>query len=151
MDITENNKKNNEILSQIQQVLDGKDCDIKLNKFEDIKHPIIPKDNIPTSVPKKENNLSFRQKIAKFLKGHELLMNIPFVTSFVQKQLNILSPAVIEQDKNNSSSFSNQRDKLVNRLSNNGEYRKLKPLQANEEQQISEEIDNQLIEENENY
>lgn len=151
MDITENNKKNNEILSQIQQVLDGKDCDIKLNKFEDIKHPIIPKDNIPTSVPKKENNLSFRQKIAKFLKGHELLMNIPFVTSFVQKQLNILSPAVTEQDKNNSSSFSNQRDKLVNRLSNNGEYRKLKPLQANEEQQISEEIDNQLIEENENY
>ena len=95
--------------------------------------------------------MSFRQKIAKFLKGHELLMNIPFVTSFVQKQLNILSPAVNEQDKNNSSSFSNQRDTLVNRLSNNGEYRKLKPLQANEEQQISEEIDNQLIEENENY
>ena len=146
--IGENNRKNETILSEMQQILDGKSHSLETTKFKDIKSTINPEENIPLNAQKKEKNLSFFQKIAKFFEKHKTLMSIPFIRNSAEKQLNVLPPAR-EQEENHISSFNSQRDNFINELSHNGEYRKLVPLKNNEERQNSEEIKKQIVEENE--
>ncbi len=138
----ENNRKNQEMLSEMQQILNGKSYELKSNKFKDIEHKIITEDNVSPDIPEEKNNLSFAQKVARFFEKHESLMNIPIVKSFVIKQLNVLPPAR-EQEENNGSSLNSRRNNFINELSNNGKYRKLEPRQN------SEVINKQIIEENE--
>ncbi len=146
--IGENNRKNETILSEMQQILDGKSHSLETTKFKDIKSTINPEENIPLNAPKEEKNLSFFQKIAKFFEKHKTLMSIPFIRNFAEKQLHVLPPAR-EQEENHISSFNSQRDNFINELSHNGEYRKLNPIKNNEERQTSEEIKRQIVEENE--
>ncbi len=46
--------------------------------------------DIPTFEPPVEQSLSFKQKIARMLQNNGLLMRIPFVKNFTDKQLNLL-------------------------------------------------------------
>ena len=146
--IGENNRKIETILSEMQQILNGKSHSLENTKFKDIKGTIKPEDNIPLNTPKDEKNLSFFQKIANFFKKHKTLMSIPFIRNFAEKQLNVLPPTK-EQEENHISSFNSQRDTFINELSHNGEYRKLNSIKNNEERQNSEEIKRQIVEENE--
>ena len=72
-----------------------------------------------------ENKLTIRQRIARFLQKNDMLMNIPFVEKFVDKQLNVLPPAT----QTRTPAVNSTREAFVNWLSNNGEYRNLPPIQ----------------------
>ena len=148
LSIREEIRENKIVLSEMQQILDGKRHSLETTKFKDIKGTIKSEENIPLNAPKEEKNLSFFQKIANFFEKHKTLMNIPFIRNFAEKQLNVLPPAR-EQVENHISSFNRQRDNFINELSHNGEYRKLNPIKNNEERQNSEEIKKQIFEENE--
>ena len=112
-----------------------------INEFGEIirpeqTHPQIDTD-IPTFTPPNEteqvdryeqqnsNKLTLRQRIAQFLQRNNMLMNIPFVEKFVDRQLNVLPPASPARTQSSNSS----RESFVNWLSNNGEYRNLPPIQ----------------------
>ena len=73
------------------------------------------------------NTLSLRQKIAHFLQKNQLLMNIPFIEKFVEKQLNILPQPT--QDVKTTSSTNDTRENFINQLTNFGQYRNLPPIQ----------------------
>ena len=72
--------------------------------------------------------LTLRQKIAQFFRKNTMLMKLPFIEKFVNKQLNILPLATqdIKAENNNNS----LRENFVNWLSNNGEFRNLPPVQS---------------------
>lgn len=72
-----------------------------------------------------ENKLTIRQRIAQFLQKNDMLMNIPFVEKFVDKQLNVLPPAT----QTRTPAVNSTREAFVNWLSNNGKYRNLPPIQ----------------------
>ena len=71
------------------------------------------------------NPLSLKQKIAKLLQKSDLLMNIPFLEKFVDRQLNVLSPATEQL----TSTVNSSRESFENWLSNKGEHRNLPPIQ----------------------
>ena len=76
-------------------------------------------------------------------------MNISIVKNFVRRQLDVLPPAR-NQEENNASTLNSRRNDFINEISNNGEFRKLQPLQTtNERNQGLEEINKQISEENE--
>lgn len=72
-----------------------------------------------------ENKLTIRQRIAQFLQKNDMLMNIPFVEKFVDKQLNVPPPP----SQQRTTTVNSSREAFVNWLSNNGEYRNLPPIQ----------------------
>ena len=85
------------------------------------KEEVLYEDNVEIN----NNNFSLKQKIAQFLQKNDMLMNIPFIEKFVDKQLNVLPPAPqIRTQPVNSS-----REAFVNWISNNGEHRNLPPVQ----------------------
>ena len=147
--VAEYNSKSKQLLSEMQQVLDGKSYELEPTKLEDTKHITRIEGIISTEVPEKENKLSFTQRIAKFFEKHESLMNVPFINNFVRKQLDILPPAR-NQTENNISTASSKENDFINRISNNGELRKLQPHRSITERTSSlEEINKQVNQENE--
>lgn len=147
--IGENNRKNEQLLSEMQQILDGKSHELESDKFKDMEHTIKTENTMSTDIPKKENKLSFTQRIAKFFEKHKPLMNISIIKNFVRKQLDILPPAR-NQEENNVSTLNSRRNDFINEISNNGEFRKLQPLQtAKERNQSLEEINKQISNRNE--
>ncbi len=146
--IGENNRKNEQLLSEMQQILDGKSYELESGKFKDIEHTIKVEDTI-TDIPEREHNLSFTQRIARFFEKHKPLMNISIIKNFVRRHLDVLPPAR-NQEKNNVSTFNSRRNDLINEISNNGEFRKLQPLQTTNEKDINlEEIHKQISQESE--
>ena len=76
-------------------------------------------------------------------------MNISIIKNLVRKQLDILPPAR-NQEENNVSTLNSRRNDFINEISNNGEFRKLQPLQTiNEKDTNLGEIHKQISEENE--
>ena len=73
-----------------------------------------------------ENKLSLKQKIAQFMQKNNILMNLPFVENFVNRQLNVLPASSQERTV---STGRQTREDFLNMLSNNGEYRNLPPIQ----------------------
>ena len=67
----------------------------------------------------------------------------------LNKQLNILPPAREQSEIGNTSTMSTKRQEFINELSNNGEYRKIAPLQHIQENQNIEKLNKRIIEENE--
>ena len=142
-------EKNEQLLSEMQQLLDGKSHELESGKFKDMEHTIKTEDTMSTDIPKKENKLSFTQRIAKFFEKHKGLMNISIIKNFVRKQLDILPPAR-NQEENNVSTLNSRRNDFINEISNNGEFRKLQPLQTTKERNQSlEEINKQISNGNE--
>lgn len=149
INIGENTKKNELLLSEMQQILDGKSYELESGKFKDMKHTTRTEDTISTDMPERENKLSLSQRIARFFEKHKPLMNISIVKNFVRRQLDVLPPAR-NQEENNASTLNSRRNDFINEISNNGEFRKLQPLQTtNERNQGLEEINKQISEENE--
>lgn len=147
--IGENTKKNELLLSEMQQILDGKSYELESGKFKDMKHTTRTEDTISTDMPERENKLSLSQRIARFFEKHKPLINISIVKNFVRRQLDVLPPAR-NQEENNASTLNSRRNDFINEISNNGEFRKLQPLQTtNERNQGLEEINKQISEENE--
>lgn len=147
--IGENTKKNELLLSEMQQILDGKSYELESGKFKDMKHTTRTEDTISTDMPERENKLSLSQRIARFFEKHKPLMNISIVKNFVRRQLDVLPPAR-NKEENNTSTLNSRRNDFINEISNNGEFRKLQPLQTtNERNQGLEEINKQISEENE--
>lgn len=147
--IGENTKKNELLLSEMQQILDGKSYELESGKFKDMKHTTRTENTISTDMPERENKLSLSQRIARFFEKHKPLMNISIVKNFVRRQLDVLPPAR-NQEENNASTLNSRRNDFINEISNNGEFRKLQPLQTtNERNQGLEEINKQISEENE--
>lgn len=147
--IGENTKKNELLLSEMQQILDGKSYELESGKFKDMKHTTRTEDTISTDMPERENKLSLSQRIARFFEKHKPLMNISIVKNFVRRQLDVLPPAR-NQEENNASTLNSRRSDFINEISNNGEFRKLQTLQTtNERNQGLEEINKQISEENE--
>lgn len=142
-------KKNELLLSEMQQILDGKSYELESGKFKDMKHTTGTEDTISTDMPERENKLSLSQRIARFFEKHKPLMNISIVKNFVRRQLDVLPPAR-NKEENNTSTLNSRRNDFINEISNNGEFRKLQPLQTtNERNQGLEEINKQISEENE--
>lgn len=73
-----------------------------------------------------DNKLSLKQKIAQFMQKNNILMNLPFVENFVNRQLNVLPASSQERTV---STGRQTREDFLNMLSNNGEYRNLPPIQ----------------------
>lgn len=147
--ISENNRKNEQLLSEMQQILDGKSYELKSGKFKDMEHTIKVKDTISTDIPEKENKLSFTQRITRFFEKHKPLMNISIIKNFVRRQLDVLPPAR-NQEENNVSTLNSRRNDFINEISNNGEFRNLQHLQTiNEKSQSLEEINKQISDGNE--
>ena len=147
--IGENTQKNELLLSEMQQILDGKSYELESGKFKDMKHTTRTEDTISTDMPERENKLSLSQRIARFFEKHKPLMNISIVKNFVRRQLDVLPPAR-NQEENNASTLNSRRNDFINEISNNGEFRKLQHLQTtNERNQGLEEINKQISEENE--
>ena len=147
--IGENTQKNELLLSEMQQILDGKSYELESGKFKDMKHTTRTEDTISTDMPERENKLSLSQRIARFFEKHKPLMNISIVKNFVRRQLDVLPPAR-NQEENDVSTLNSRRNDFINEISNNGEFRKLQPLQTtNERNQGLEEINKQISEENE--
>lgn len=147
--IGENTKKNELLLSEMQQILDGKSYELESGKFKDMKHTTRTENTISTDMPERENKLSLSQRIARFFEKHKPLMNISIVKNFVRRQLDVLPPAR-NQEENNASTLNSRRNDFINEISNNGEFRKLQPSQTtNERNQGLEEINKQISEENE--
>lgn len=100
-----------------------------INEFGEIIRPArdeqvsqyTPQQEMPTQ----DNKLTIRQRVAQFLQRSNVLMNVPFVEKFVNRQLNVLPPPTVQRTSNVNSS----RESFVNWLSNNGEYRNLPPIQ----------------------
>ena len=57
-----------------------------------------------------------------------MLMKLPFIEKFVNKQLNFLPPAT--QDIKTETNNNSVRESFVNWLSNNGEFRNSPPVQS---------------------
>ena len=147
--IGENNKKNEQLLSEMQQILDGKSYELESGKFKDMEHTIRTEDTISTNIPERENKISFTQRIARFFEKHKTLMNISIIKNFVRRHLDVLPPAR-NQEENNVSTLNSRRNDFINEISNNGEFRKLQPLQTTNEKNINlGEIHKQISEENE--
>ena len=106
----------------------------RINEFGEIIRPVQDQvqqvtelygEEIPTFTPPNQSPTpSFKQKIAQFLQKNNILMNIPFVEKFVDKQLNVLPPAF----QTRISTVNSAREAFVNWISNNGEYRNLPPI-----------------------
>lgn len=147
--IGENNKKNEQLLSEMQQILDGKSYELESGKFKDMEHTIRTEDTISTNIPERENKISFTQRIARFFEKHKTLMNISIIKNFVRRHLDVLPPAR-NQEENNVSTLNSRRNDFINEISNNGEFRKLQPLQTTNEKNINlGKIHKQISEENE--
>ena len=147
--IGENNRKNEQLLSEMQQILDGKSYELESGKFNDMEHTIRTEDTISTDIPERENKISFTQRIARFFEKHKTLMNISIIKNFVRRHLDVLPPAR-NQEENNVSTLNSRRNDFINEISNNGEFRKLQPLQTiNEKDTNLGEIHKQISEENE--
>ena len=69
-----------------------------------------------------DTKLSFKLKLAQFLKKNNLFMKIPFINKFVNDQINILPEP--EQHIPND----NTRKNFMKNMTNNGELQKLPPL-----------------------
>lgn len=147
--IGENNRKNEQLLSELQQILDGNCYELESNKFKDMEHTIKAEETISANIYAKDNKLSFTQKIAKFFEKQKQLMNISFIKNFVRKQLDVLPPA-INQEESDITTSNSRRNDFINEISNNGEFRKLQPLQTISEKNTNlGEIHKQISEENE--
>ena len=147
--IGENNRKNEQLLSEMQQILDGKSYELESGKFKDMEHTIRTEDTISTDITERENKLSFTQRIARFFEKHKPLMNISIIKDFVRRQLDVLPPAR-NQEENDVSTLNSRRNDFINERSNNGEFRKIQPLQTSNEKHTNlEEIHKQISEENE--
>lgn len=147
--VGENNRKNEQLLSEMQQILDGNCYELESNKFKDMEHTIKAEETTSSNIHAKDNKLSFIQKIAKFFEKQKQLMNISFIKNFVRKQLDVLPPAK-NQEENNVSTLNSRRNDFINEISNNGEFRKLQPLQTISEKNTNlGEIHKQISEENE--
>ena len=100
-----------------------------INEFGEIIRPARD-EQVPQYAPQQEvtmqdNKLTIRQRIAQFLQKNDMLMKIPFVEKFVDKQLNVLPPPTQQR----SAPVNSSRESFVNWLSKNGEYRNLPPIQ----------------------
>lgn len=147
--IGENNRKNEQLLSEMQQILDGKSHELGSGKFKDMEHTIKVEDTISTDIDEKQDKLSFTQRIARFFEKHKPLMNIAIIKNFVRKQLDVLPPAR-NQEEHNVSTLNSRRNDFINEISNNGEFRKLQPFQTTNEKNTNlGEIHKQISEENE--
>lgn len=67
--VGKNNRKNETILSEMQQILDGKIHSLETTKFKDIKGTIKPEDHIPSNASKVEKNYHFLKRLLNFLKS----------------------------------------------------------------------------------
>lgn len=147
LSLNELNIKDEKTLSELQQIFDGKSIEFESSKFKDIEHK--PLQKISTVKHNEETRFSFSQKIARFLEKHQSLMNVPFVKNFVNKQLNVLPPAIQHEKVDNTHSTNSKRIEFINELSNNGELKKITPLQHSQEKQNIQGIKKQIIEETE--
>ena len=96
-----------------------------INEFGEIIRPGREEAQEDDNFQVNDNKPSFRQRIAQFLQRNSILMNVPFVEKFVNRQLNVLPPAIVQRSSNVTSS----RESFLNFLSNNGELRNLPPIQ----------------------
>ena len=96
-----------------------------INEFGEIIRPGREEAQEDDNFQVNDNKPSFRQRIAQFLQRNSILMNVPFVEKFVNRQLNVLPPANVQRSSNVTSS----RESFLNFLSNNGELRNLPPIQ----------------------
>ena len=104
-----------------------------INEFCEVIRPEGKNDNfqidssIPTFEPPIEKSLSFKQKIAMMLQNSELLMKIPFIRKFADKQLNVLPPPT-QDTKLHGGIINQSRVDFMNEISNFGAYRNLPPI-----------------------
>ena len=96
-----------------------------INEFGEIIRPERPEQQQDNNIQTDNSQLSLKQKIAQLLRRSDMLMNIPFVEKFVNRQLNVL-PSVSQV---RSATVNSSRESFVNWLSNNGKYRNLPSIQ----------------------
>lgn len=92
------------------------------------EYPLIRKANERNKIVENqnENKLTLKQRVAMFLQRNSIFMNVSFVENFVHQQLDILPPPTQET---RPRTVNQERQDFLNRLTNNGEYRNLPPIQ----------------------
>lgn len=116
--------------------------ELKSDKFRSIGHIQHIENTESKSISEQGENLSFSQKVTKFLSKHDLFMNVPFIKKFIDKQLHVLPPATSKPNLNN------RRTTFINELSNNGEYLNLAPIQKQEKDPTINKTNEQVIDDN---
>ncbi len=72
---------------------------------------------------KPSDNLSLKQKIAKFMQDKSVFTRIPFVKRFIDRNLNVLP----SHEEETYRIMSEERERFLRELSNNGQYRGQSP------------------------
>ena len=75
-----------------------------------------------------ESRLSLKQRIAKFLQKNNIFMNMSFVENFVHQQLDAL-PESTQESKTAINILREQKQAFDDRITGNGAYRNLPPIQ----------------------
>lgn len=146
LNIDKKNLKNKQLLSQLQQTLDGKSYEHESSNFKEIEHTISTDDQLATFMPPKRSKLSFTQNIAKFLEKHEFLRNISIFKKIVAKHFNALPP-VKDQDGNGVSPLSSEKNDFFGELLSNVKSNE-EPLEiTNKEKEDLKEINKPVKEE----
>ncbi len=103
-----------------------------INEFGEIIRPAREEkqeQNQENNMPRDENKLSLKQKVAQFLQKNNLFMNLAFVDKFVHRQLDVLPPATQETRNASTRAVGRTRESFINELTNFGAYRNLPPIQ----------------------
>lgn len=106
-------------------------------RFEAVIEPMRDMEQSRTTGNQNEDKLTLKQKVARFLQKNNIFMNLAFVENFVHRQLDVLPPTTQETRE---STVNRARVDFLNKLSNNGKYRNLPPIQRMSDPQRLEQM-----------
>lgn len=111
-----------------------------INEFGEIIRPAREETYEQNQEPKQhqnKNKLSLTQRVAQFLQKNNMFMNLSFVEKFVHQQLDVLSSSTKESAIN---AVNQEKIDFDNWVTNNGQLRKLPPIQRMSDPQRLEEM-----------
>jgi hypothetical protein len=125
-----------------QQMQSQPQSSFTINEFGEIIRPYnfqvqehSPISQVPTV---QEGKQTFRQRVAQFLQGRDMLMRVPLVENFVNKQLNVLPPPTTQPTI--VASMEDTRQDFLKVISGNGEFRKPEYSKVSEQPQRTQEL-----------
>jgi len=125
-----------------QQMQSQPQSSFTINEFGEIIRPDnfqvqeqSPISQVPTV---QEGKQTFRQRVAQFLQGRDMLMRVPLVENFVNKQLNVLPPPTTQPTI--VASMEDTRQDFLKVISGNGEFRKPEYSKVSEQPQRTQEL-----------
>lgn len=142
------NERQPQIQSQPQTQTRNQEKEHRTTRFGATINPNSYSEYLQPILHQTENKLTLRQRVAQFLQKNNLFMKVPFVERFVTQQLNALPETTQESNRetvpesviSSLNAVSQEKTDFENRLSNNGLFRNLPPIQRMTDPQKIEEL-----------